>query len=47
MYDGTDGEGARGGLSTGWQWVVVDPARERGAVDGVTRWDGGNEAGGV
>ena len=33
MYADTDGEGARGGLSNGWQWVVVDPARERGAVD--------------
>ena len=33
MYADTDGEGARGGLSNGWQWVVVDPARERSAVD--------------
>ena len=45
MYDDTDGEGARGGLSSGCQWVVVDPSRERGAVDGATRWDGGKEAG--
>ena len=33
MYDDTEGEGARGGLSKSWRWVVVDPARERGAVD--------------
>ena len=33
MYADTDGEGARGGLSNCWQWVVVDPARKRSAVD--------------
>ena len=32
MYDDTEGEGARG-LRKSWRWVVVDPARERGAVD--------------